>query len=415
MTSDPLRIAYLTSAYGRPSDTFIRNEVRGLRQLGHVVSTFSIRRPDADATASDHVKEEQARTRYLVEQGTLRLLAALFRQLVFNPANSFRAMRAAWRLSPPGISNHLMHGVYLIEAALLAEFLRQDNIQILHNHIGENSASVALLAAEFSGVPFSMTIHGPGVFFRPEKWSLAEKIERSAFTAVITNFCRSQCMIFAAPATWDRLHIIHCTVQPDFLADSTTIFDQSDSTHESTKARFVCVGRLCPEKGQLLLVRAAKGLIEKGRELAIVLIGDGPSRATIEEEIHTHGLEEHVQLLGWRDSDDVRKEVTSSTALVLPSFAEGLPVVIMEALALGRPVVTTRIAGIPELVETGKTGWLISPGSQAELTEALDNAIDTDEAELQRMGEEGKRRIREQHNPDIEIARLAELFRAHVK
>ena len=275
--------------------------------------------------------------------------------------------------------------------------------------IRSNDSLASLQGLEGLGsVGFNLTIHGPGIFFHPEKWSLGLKIERSAFTAVITNFCRSQCMIFTQPAIWNRLHVVRCTVQPEFLTPPTPA-----GAHASSP-RFVCVGRLCPEKGQILLVRAVRDLIAEHHPLTLRLVGDGPSRQAIEAEIEMHGLKDHIQLLGWQASETVRAEIAEATAFVLPSFAEGLPVVIMEALALGRPVITTRIAGIPELVENGTNGWLIAPGSQSEITRALREAVQCPASTLDEMGAEGTRRVRELHNPDIEIPRLEKLFRDYL-
>jgi colanic acid/amylovoran biosynthesis glycosyltransferase len=161
------------------------------------------------------------------------------------------------------------------------------------------------------------------------------------------------------------------------------------------------------------LVEAAARLRARGVEFDLVLAGDGPIRADIESVIERHGLGETVRITGWISSDRVREELVAARALVLPSFAEGLPVVIMEAMALRRPVLSTYVAGIPELVRADENGWLFPAGSLDELTAAMEDCLSRPGEDIQRMGEAGYRRVIERHSIDVEAAKLAELFRAN--
>lgn len=395
-------LGYLTSAYARASDTFIRGEVRQLRKLGFTVYTFSIRRAQPEQVVSEDVRQEQANTEYLLDGNKGRLLKGAIQSAVVNPSGFLRAMALAQRCSPPGLKARIWHLAYVIEAAYLAGRLRAKGVQHVHNHIGENSATVAMLAAEMAGIPFSLTIHGPGEFDHPMEIALGEKIRRSAFVAAISSFGRSQLWRWCAADQWKKIRVIHCGVDESFL-------DQAPSAPPDNQ-RLVSIGRLSEQKGQLLLVEAAAAVAAKGTQFELVLIGDGPMRAELERAIQRLGLNGIVRIAGWMDSDAIRRELIASRALVMPSFAEGLPVVIMEALALGRPVLSTAIAGIPELVNDGENGWLVPAGSVSRLAEGIGRILRTSPSELARMGRAGADAVAREHHAATEAKKLAELF-----
>lgn len=405
---DTPRVAYLTGMYGRPSDTFIRQEVNQLRRLGFEVRTFSIRRPDAGVDPDADVLAHREATEYLLEAGAAGLLASAARTLVTRPGRSLRALRLAWRTRAAGLRGMLRQAVCWVEAARLAEHLRAERIDLLHNHIGENSATVAMLAGELAGVPYSLTIHGPGIFFAPHAWALGQKLNRAAFTACITDYCRSQCQLFAPPEAWERLHVVRCAVPEAFLEAPST-------PDEAEPPTLLCVGRLCPEKAQRLLLEAAARLAAEGRRFRVVLIGDGPDRAALEQASKENGLSDSVEFAGWRSSQEIAERLRTARALVSCSFAEGLPIVLMEAYASGCPVIATRIAATYELVEEGKTGWLIPPGDVDALTAAIADALDAPQSERRAYAAEGRRRVEERHHPHRQAERLAGLMRKAIE
>jgi glycosyltransferase involved in cell wall biosynthesis len=236
--------------------------------------------------------------------------------------------------------------------------------------------------------------------------AIADKIDRCAFVAAISSYGRSQLYLRSKAADWPKVHVVHCGIEPSFYA--ATIVDRVPAH------RLVCVGRLCEAKGQLLLVEAARRLRDRGIEVDLVLAGDGPLRAEIEAAIARHRLAGSIRITGWISSDAVRQELLAARALVLPSFAEGLPVVIMEAMALRRPVLSTFVAGIPELVRAGDTGWLVPAGSLDDLTEAMEECLSSSDEEIQRMGSAGYERVIDRHSIDVEAGKLAALFRLPV-
>ena len=400
-TAESLTLGYLSSLYARAADTYVRGEVAQLRRLGHTVHTFSIRKADTRELVDASIRREHAQTEFVLEAGAARLFMATLRVALWAPHKLLRAVQMTIRMVPPGIEKRWTRRLaYVVEAAYLAERLEAKNVRHLHNHIGENSAVVALLAAMFRGIPCSLTIHGPSEFERAPLLALDEKVRRAAFVVAISYFTRSQLYRWAAFEDWSKIHVVHCGVDETFFHLSPV----------PAAARLVTVGRLTEQKGQLLLVEAAARLRGRGFDFELVVVGDGPLRSVLEKQIERLGLQRHVRLTGYLSTDDLRHELIASRALVLPSFAEGLPGVIFEAFALGRPVISTYIAGIPELVKPGVNGWLVPAGSVELLADAMAAAVTADPADLERMGRAGAAEVSRQHNAIIEANKLEALF-----
>jgi glycosyltransferase involved in cell wall biosynthesis len=261
-----------------------------------------------------------------------------------------------------------------------------------------------MLASALSGVPYSLTIHGPFEFDQPALLALGEKVRRSRFTAAVCDFGRSQLLRWTAPADWPKIQVVRCGVHLNGAA----------FTAPNGERMLLCVGRLGREKGHLVLLDAIARLRDE-LGFAVVIVGDGPARGEIEARATALGIEERVRLTGWLAADDIRNHILRCRALVLPTFAEGLPVVLMEAFALGRPVITSYVAGIPELVQPGVSGWVVPAGSVDELARALREALSADPQRLAGMGRAGAARVRERHDQASEARRLAALIEnAHV-
>ncbi len=397
-------VVYLTGEYPRATDTFIQREVAGLRALGIRVETASIRRTGPEHHVGPEQTAEAAATFHVLEAATspLRLLGAHLGALARAPGRYLSALRLALATAAPGARALFYQLVYFAEAGVLAAHLRRLGAAHLHNHIATASCTVAMLASRISGVPYSFTMHGPGIFFEPERWRIDAKMAHAAFTACISDFCRSQGMIFAAREHWPRLHIVHCGVDP-------ARYDRPRAAGAGLRLLFV--GRLAAVKGVPVLFEALTGLRARHPGLRLTLIGDGPERPGLEAEARALGLEAAVTFAGYRSQAEVAEALAETDILVLPSFAEGVPVVLMEAMAARVPVVTTRIAGIPELVEDGASGCLVPPGDPAALAAALDRlAADADLRA--RMGAAGRARVVADYDSRVEAARLAALIRA---
>ncbi|MFP4274106.1 MAG: glycosyltransferase, partial [Paracoccaceae bacterium] len=351
-------IAYLTGEYPRATDTFIQREVAGLRTLGITVHTCSVRRTGPEHHVGPEQRDEAARTFNVLPAAKqpLRLLRAHVSAAARAPGRYLSALRLAWRTAAPGIAGHLYNLFYFAEAAVLAEHLRDHGVTQLHNHIAKSSCTLAMLTSEMSGIPFSFTLHGPDIFFEPHRWRLDEKIARARFVACISHFCRSQGMAFSDPAHWNKMHIVHCAVDPARYAPAPRRGN-----------RLTFVGRLAGVKGVPVLFDAMERLTAAHPDLTLTLIGDGPDRAALERRAQAAGLAARITFAGYQAQGAVATALAETDIFVLPSFAEGVPVVLMEAMAAQCAVVATRIAGIPELVADGETGLLVPPGDSRRL------------------------------------------------
>lgn len=398
-----MRIAYLTSMYARASDSFVRGEVLALRELGHEVLTFSVRRPPGSELVSDEIRSEREGTEYLLAEGPLKMAASFLGWVAKRPVEVARCLRLCLRLGNPGLRGRLLPIAYLLEGALLGRRLANGGVEHLHDHISEGSAAVAMFASKLSTVPFSFTVHGPEEFERAPLLALDEKVAASRFVVAITEFARSQVYRWIDPSDWPKVHIVHCGVAPTFLAP---VKSKPDGR------RIVTIGRMVEQKGHLVLVDALAAVRRDGFDLELVAIGDGPMRGLLEQRVRAQSLDQAVHLCGWLDDGEVAQQIDAARAIVLPSFAEGLPIVLMEAMARGRPVVATRVGGISELVEPGVNGWLVAPGSVDQLADALRELAEADVARLAQMGREGAGAIAREHDRLQEARKLEALILA---
>ncbi len=394
-------VAYLTGEYPRATDTFIQREVAALRALGVAVETCSIRRTGAEHLVGPEQREEAARSFHILEtaKNPLRLIAAHLGALIRAPRRYLGAAWLALRTAPPGLKGALYQGFYFAEAGVLAAHLHRLGARHLHNHIAEAAGSVAMLAAHMQGIPFSFTLHGPGIFTAPRYWRLDEKIARAKFVACISHFARAQAMLLSPPEAWDKLRIVHCGVAPERYGPPP----------QSPGKRLLFVGRLASVKGVPVLFEALTKLLPKHPDLSLTLIGDGPERAALEQASHNQKLTAVNSFLGYQSQDEVATALRAHDIFVLPSFAEGVPVVLMEAMAAGLPVVATAVGGVGELVEHGKSGLLVPPGDAEALSKAL-GALLEDPAKGKAMGEVGAAKVAAEFDSRIEAAKLAALL-----
>jgi len=397
-----LKVAYLINQYPKVSHSFIRREIQALERKGIQVLRYAIR-SCADELVDDADQQELAKTRYLLEVGGLGLLKATLRVCLSRPIIFLRTVWLAIQMGITAERGILYHLIYLAEAALLLDWLTTAEVTHLHVHFGTNSTTVALLCQALGGPSYSFTVHGPEEFDKVQGIALPQKIARAAFVVAISSFGKSQLYRWCSQDQWSKIHVVHCGLDSLFL--------NQEPLPLPTAPRLVCVGRLCEQKGQLLLIEAVKQLSVEGLAFHLTLVGDGSMRDEIEQLIERYQLQSQVTITGWLSSTEVHQHLSNARAMVLPSFAEGLPVVIMESLALNRPVITTYVAGIPELVEPGVCGWLISPGSIDALVEALRSALQQSDQTLLQMGAAGAAKVRQRHDIDLETNKLASLLR----
>ena len=397
-----LKIAYLVNRYPAVSHSFIRREIAAIEETGVTVLRFSVRAAIRNELPDSRDQAEFDRTEVLLDASKIKLVVGLIKRVVLKPVQFIRAARIAFSGAGMSPAEGIRRVAYLAEASLLAERLNVENVEHLHAHFGTNPAMVARLVKMLGGPPYSFTVHGPDEFDRPVELDLAGKIADAAFCVGISSFGASQLMRWSNPANWPRIHVVRCGVDEGFI-------DAQDDIPIPPEPRLSCVARLSAQKGLPLLIDAAAMLKNQGREFHLTLIGDGEMRADIETKIGRYGLQKHITITGWASSYEVQRHITASRVMVLPSFAEGLPVVIMEALALNRPVIASAIAGTPELVDAA-CGWLIPAGSVDALASAMTEALDAPVTKLQAMGAEGRSRVLAHHDSRKNGRQLLELI-----
>jgi glycosyltransferase involved in cell wall biosynthesis len=397
-----MRIGYLTGSYPAPSHSFIASEVAALRARGVEVHTFTVHRTRPDQLLSALDRRAAAETRAIQPPDLRALLRAHAGALRTAPGRYVGTLARALRLSPGGLRERLWHAFYFAEAILVWSWCEDSGIRHLHAHFANASSMICLLAADFGGWTWSFTMHGPTEFDDVSRFRLAEKVRRAGFVACISDFCRSQLMKLTPPHEWPKLTVVRCGL--DFSS-----FDPRPSPSFSEPLRILCVGRLVADKGQRQLVEAMAILRERGIDARAELVGDGPEREALERLVRDTGLTDRVTLRGAVAHDQIAAHYNDAHVFCLPSFAEGLPVSIMEAMALERPVVTTQIMGIPELVGDPETGRLVAPGRAGELADALASVAHDPELRA-RMGRAGRERVMRRHDVGRAAERLAGLF-----
>lgn len=401
-----MRIAYLVSIYPRVTHSFIRREILAVEAAGLQVERFAVREPTEQLQDACDLAEAE-KTRYLLTECGLRgMFFEVLRCALKSPISFLRAALLSVKTglrADVGLAKML---VYLAEACVVKRWCEERKVDHIHAHFGTNATDVAMFCRVLGGPSYSFAVHGPEEWDRVEGISLPEKVEHAAFVAAISAFARSQVMRWCRFEDYDKIHIVRMGVDASFLSEEPLPPVQSK--------RLVCIGRLCTHKAQMLIIEATRDLVKEGHDLEVVLVGGGEIQAQLEERIRELRLEKSVRITGWVGGHVVYEELKNARAMVLPSLAEGLPVVIMEALSLGRPVVTTNIAGIPELVVDGECGWVLTPGVVEEIRDAMRDALCASSEQMNSMGRFGFKRVADMHDSSKEGVKLAALFRMYV-
>jgi colanic acid/amylovoran biosynthesis glycosyltransferase len=395
-----LRIAYLINQYPKISHSFIRREILALEQLGFEITRISLRGWDLELVDADD-RRERKRTRYVLRDHKTTLLLTAVSMFVRRPIRFMRALNAAWRMSRGSPRAFHVHLAYLAEACRVEPWLREAAIEHVHAHFGTNSAEVAMLVNMLGGPQYSFTIHGPEEFELAIMRPLIEKIERSRFTVAISQYVQAKLQLAVNQADHSKIQVVHCGLDPIFRMPVASA---------PPGRQIVCVARLSPEKGHAILLEAAQRLDAQGVDFQLILAGDGDLRPQIENMIAQKNLTERVRITGWLSSQQVRDEIMAARALVLASFYEGLPIVLMEAMALERPVIATIVGGVPELVLPGEHGWLVPSGDAEQLAQAMKCCLETSPETIARMGKAARERVLVRHDAMAEAIKLQKLF-----
>jgi glycosyltransferase involved in cell wall biosynthesis len=396
------RVAYLLHRFPALTDTFIKREIRSLQQTGTAVIVISVWKPDQSQTTAKILAEWVADTEFLLPRSIVSILVTLLVSFIKQPSRFLATVKLALRTSRPGLRGWGYQLIYFCEAVLAANVLRRWQADHVHNHIGDQSGTVTMLAARLAGIAYSITFHGWPVFFDAKYARIKEKVRGAHFVRAISYFCRSQLMMFSEADDPAPFKVVHCGL--------SLVKYRYRAPREPVKTLF-CAARLSPEKGISFLLRALKGLADQGQVLELRLAGNGPSRKHLGALASELGVGANVKFLGYLSEDEIISELQAADLFVLPSFVEGIPVSAMEAMAIGVPVIVTNIAGTGELVEDGRTGILVRPSDAQALIDAILRMIRDFPFRVQ-VAERGRKKVIEEFDIGNETAKLSDYFQA---
>jgi len=389
-----MKIAYLVSKYPAPSHTFIEREILELEKLGLTIDRFSVRPATPAEALGEIANQEAGRTRSLVRFQPVAYLVAFISTLITAPGRSAAVFQQA--LNVPGAAQKLKWMAYFAEAVLLAWWIRRDGASHLHCHFGNAGSNTAWLAAKLAAVPLSVTFHGIDLD-EPDKFRHREKLDDVVFAVCISDAGR-RILLRSAPNCEAKIHVVRCGYPVP-----------AKLTAAPRDRQIICVARLSPEKGHSILISALGGLNEEGADFRCLLVGSGPLEASIRAMIDGAGLTDKVILCGALAPKDVYRHVAESDISVLASWGEGIPLVLLEAFAQGRPVVATDVGGIPEIVKDGVTGRLVPAGDVRALKEAISELLDHP-LDAEKMGMAGRKIVMMQHDPVLSAQMMRQLF-----
>jgi colanic acid/amylovoran biosynthesis glycosyltransferase len=396
------RMAYFLSRYPAVSHTFFLKEILGLRRLGFEIEVASVNPPDRTVSELPLLEAEEAASTYYLKQTSIwETIYVLVNVTFAHPHVLFRGMRTALMMGGWDLHRKIYALFYTVEAFLLGRWMKKRNLHHLHVHFGGSVATVAMVAAEIWKLDYSLTIHGPEEFYEVDYCYLPRKIERAKFIFCISDFCRSQLMKYCDPAHWNKMHVVRLGVDVD---------EFKPTPRGSTQPRqIVCVGRLVAAKGQHILLRALSLLHAKGHEVRLVFVGSGPDMESLKREADTNGLTDRVTFRGALNHDQTREQLAEADVFALASFAEGIPVALMEAMAMSIPCVSTNVAGIPELIRHNVDGLLVPASSVEAMARALESLL-ADRELRERLGRSGRVRVTERYNLADNLKVLASTF-----
>jgi colanic acid/amylovoran biosynthesis glycosyltransferase len=409
MTTTTRRMAYLSAQHPMLSMIFIVREIAMLEQIGFDIEIASINNGDRPRDKLTAVEAAQADKTYYVKAHGLRgAVAAHATTLLQRPLRYLRGWGFALSLAGFDLRALLMHAVYLTEALMVGRWMQQRQLNHVHVHLGSQPATVGMLVKQVFDIGLSITVHGADEFYDAHRQHLAEKVAAADFIVCISKFARSQLMFVSDYQHWPRLLVCRLGIDVSLFAPRPYTRTRADEPFN-----MLCVGRLSSAKGQQLLIEAVSRLRAKGRPVTLDIVGGGANMAMLQEQVKSLGLGDTVTLSGPVNQDRIREHYQRADCFAMASFAEGIPVVLMEAMSMQIPCVTTHITGIPELIANGQSGLLVPPSDVDALVEQLDRLI-ADPALAKRLGEAARLQVQAQYDLPGNVGKLAAIFAERV-
>lgn len=398
------RLGYLVGQYPAITHTFIFDEIECLRSLGLDLCIASIGDPDRpydEMTPKE--KDEVATTYYIKSRGALKTVADHLKTILARPIGYCRGLAYALKIGGFDLRLTTSAVFYFAEAVVLGRWMTRLRISHLHSHF---SSTVALLTTRIFPITMSMTIHGPAEFDDPKQFRLAEKIKASLFVCAISNYARSQLMRICDPSEWNKIEVAP-------LGINTEVFRRHSPPTVAETFEILCVGRLASVKAQQILLEVVGCLKRRGRRIRLRLVGDGQDRQRLEHSVVENGLCNEVVFEGWRNTSEIAALYERANVFALASFAEGVPVVLMEAMAMEVPCIATRIMGIPELIRDGIDGLLVAPSNIEEMAAAIEMMIDDEQLRF-RLARAGRERVINKYDLSANTENLANIIRRYL-
>ncbi len=398
-------VAYVVPHYPTVSQRFILQEVLQLRQLGVEVATFSVRRTPAEEHLTEAEREEFRTTYAILPPSVAGLLLAHLEAILRHPRRYLNTLRLALRLRRPGARGALWQLFYLAEATVVWHRCSKVGTRHVHAQFASNATDVALLAANLGGPgwTWSFALHGSAEFYDVSFFRLGHKARHADLVVCVSEFARSQVQALVEEEHWRKMYVVHLGVNGSQIARG------EPPPPEDGTLQVVTVGRLVPIKGHTVLIEAIRELRSRGVRAHATIVGGGPRMQALQRIAEQLGVDDAVTFTGALGHDAVLERYKNSDCFCLPSFGEGIPVVLMEAMAMELPVVASRIMGIPELVEDGVHGLLVTPGRSDLVADAIEK-LASDPALRHQMGEEGRRKVLKEFDLDSSARRLHDLF-----
>jgi glycosyltransferase involved in cell wall biosynthesis len=398
--NESIRIAYLVSQYPAINHMYILREVRRLRALGFGLKVISIESPDRppEKLTPDELEESNS-TCYVKALGLSGAIAPHLRTFFSRPLKYLRGLSYALKLGRFDPPKTIAYFLYFVEAVIVGDWMRRNQFAHVHIHF---SSTVGLILGRIFPVTVSITIHGSAEFIDPTSFHLAEKVRDASFICTISNYGRSQLMRVSDHKEWNKLEVAPLGIDPN-------IFKPHPFRENPAPFEVLYVGQLSTAKGLHILLAALERLVEEGRKVRLRLVGDGPERKSLEDWVSARGLDNYVVFEGFLNQDQLQTLYLETDVFALSSFAEGVPVVLMEAMAMEIPCVATRITGIPELIRDRVDGLLVTPSDEEELSGAIGSLMD-DTALRRQLGEAGRQRVIEKYDLERNISHLAAIF-----